>query len=220
MTNPARKHFLRVRAAREAATATPDRPQGQSHELHRISLVEDVRALHDIQSIERKIEAKRDMLPRYESYVQGVLEAGTGQQDDVLVTLMVWYLDIGDLKTGLDIAEYAIQHGIETPDKYARTTATLAAEEVAEYALRQLSDESPSDDLQEHICRAIELFADADMQDQVKAKLFKAHGYLLRHQGNDADALTALQRALELNERVGVKKDIQTIERKLKDSGE
>lgn len=219
MTNPARSHFLRVRAAQEAATATPERPQGQTHELHRIALVEDVRALHDIQSIERKIEAKREMLPKYESYVQGVLSAGTGQQDDVLVTLMVWYLDTGDLKAGLDVAEYAIEHGIETPDKYARTTATLAAEEVAEYALHKLSDDSADDGLQEHICRAIEMFTDADMQDQVKAKLFKAHGYLLRQQGLDAEALPVLQRALALHEKVGVKKDIERLERELKNSG-
>jgi len=220
MTSPARKHFLRVRAAQEAAQTTPERPQGESHELHRIALVEDSRRLHDLQSIERKIDAKREMLPKYESYVQGVLEAGTGQQDDVLVTLMVWYLDTGDIKTGLDIAEYAVANGLETPDKYARTTATLAAEEVAGLSLQAIANETVTDDLPEQLQRAIDLFADADMQDQVKAKLFKAYGYILREQGSDEQALAALNRALELNERVGVKKDIERLERELKESGE
>jgi hypothetical protein len=54
----------------------------------------------------------------------------------------------------------------------------------------------------------------------VKAKLFKAYGYLLRDKGNDEQALSALNRALDLNERVGVKKDIERLERNLKDSGE
>ena len=220
MTSPARKHFLRVRAAVEAAQSSPERPQGESHELHRIAIIEDSRRLHDIQSIERKIDAKREMLPKYDSYVQGVLEAGTGQQDDVLVTLMVWYLDIGDIKTGLDIAEYAIEHGMQTPDKYARTTATLAAEEVAVFSLLAIANETVEEDLPVQLRRAVDLFADADMQDQVKAKLFKAYGYLLRDQGNDEQALSALNRALDLNERVGVKKDIERLERNLKDSGE
>lgn len=219
MTSPARKHFLRVRAAQEAAQTTPERPQGESHEIHRIALVEDTRRLHDIQSIERKIEAKREMLPKYEDYIQGVLEAGTGQQDDVLVTLMVWYLDTGDIKTGLDIAEYAIEHGLETPDKYARTTATLAAEEVAGFSLLAMANETVDEDLPEQLCRAVDLFADADMQDQVKAKLFKAYGHHLREQGNNEQALVALNRALNLNERVGVKEDIKRLEKTLKESG-
>lgn len=219
MTSPARKHFLRVRAAQEAAQTTPERPQSDSHELHKMDLVEDVRRLHDIQSIERKIDAKRDMLPKYESYVKGVLEAGTGQQDDVLVTLMVWYLDIGDIKTGLDIAEYAIEHGLETPDKYARTTATLAAEEVAVFSLLAMANETVDEGLPEQLCRAVDMFADADMQDQVKAKLFKAYGYQLRDQGSDELALSALSRALDLNERVGVKEDIKRLEKALEKSG-
>lgn len=220
MTSPARNHFLRVRAAQEAAQTTPERPQGESHELHRIALVEDSRRLHDLQSIERKIDAKREMLPNYESYVQGVLEAGTGQQDDVLVTLMVWYLDIGDIKTGLDIAEYAVEHGLETPDKYARTTATLAAEEVAGFSLQALASEKIPEDLPAQLSRAVDLFSEADMQDQVKAKLFKAYGYLLRDQGNEEQALSALRRALDLNEKVGVKKDIERLERNLKEPGQ
>jgi len=127
MTSPARKHFLRVRAAVDAAQSSPERPQGESHELHRIAIIEDSRRLHDIQSIERKIDAKREMLPKYDSYVQGVLEAGTGQQDDVLVTLMVWYLDIGDVKnrTGYrgirDRARYANPGQVRT---YYRNTGS------------------------------------------------------------------------------------------------
>ncbi|MEQ5834234.1 phage terminase small subunit [Marinobacter sp. NFXS9] len=220
MVSPARKHFQKAMAAKDAATATPTKPQGDSYELHRAAIIEDTRRLHDIQSIERKIEAKRELLPNYDGYVQGVLEAGKGQQDDVLMTLMVWHLDIGDLKTGLDIAEYAVAHDLKTPDRYQRDTANLVAEEVADFALKLDDKAEGKPDILEQLHRTVECFADADMHDQVKAKLFKALGYLERDIGDKEIALQSLKRALELSERVGVKQDIQRLEKELKDSGQ
>ncbi|QTN40905.1 phage terminase small subunit [Marinobacter salsuginis] len=218
--SPARKHFDRARAKAEASQATPARPQGDAYELHKAAIVEDIRRLSDIQSIERKIEAKRELLPNYESYVQGVLEGGKGQQDDVLMTLMVWYLDVGDLKTGLDIAEYAVNHELETPDRYDRKTANLVAEEVADFALKLPDGDESKGQVLEQLHRTVEYFADADMHDQVKAKLFKALGYLERDAGDKETALLSLKRALELNDRIGVKKDIQALEKELQNSGQ
>lgn len=218
--SPARKHFDRARAKAEASQATPARPQGDAYELHKAAIVEDIRRLSDIQSIERKIEAKRELLPNYESYVQGVLEGGKGQQDDVLMTLMVWYLDVGDLKTGLDIAEYAVNHELETPDRYDRKTANLVAEEVADFALKLQDGDESKGQVLEQLHRTVEYFADADMHDQVKAKLFKALGYLERDAGDKETALLSLKRALELNDRIGVKKDIQALEKELQNSGQ
>lgn len=218
--SPARKHFDRARAKAEASQATPSRPQGDAYELHKAAIVEDIRRLSDIQSIERKIEAKRELLPNYESYVQGVLEGGKGQQDDVLMTLMVWYLDVGDLKTGLDIAEYAVNHELETPDRYDRKTANLVAEEVADFALKLQNGDESIGQVLEQLHRTVKYFADADMHDQVKAKLFKALGYLERDAGDKETALLSLKRALELNDRIGVKKDIQALEKELQNSGQ
>lgn len=218
--SPAARRFQAQQAAKDAAATTPERPTGDSYDLHWASIVEDSRRLHDLQSIERKVEAKREMLPNYEPYVEGVLEAGTGQQDDVLMTLMVWYLDTGNLARGLDIAEYAVNHGLATPDRYQRKTATLVSEEVADFVLKQRSDDDPVDEYLEQVDRALDYFADADMHDQVKAKLYKAQGYLLKEQGTTDAALDALKRALELDERVGVKKDIQGLEKELQNSGQ
>lgn len=218
--SPAAKRFQIKQAAREQAAATPSRPTGDSYNLHKAAIIEDSRRLHDIESIERKIEAKREMLPHYEGYVQGVLEAGLGQQDDVLMTLMVWYLDVGDLKTGLDIAEYAVKHGLETPDRYQRKTANLVAEQVADFALKLEAEADGKEEILEQLHRTVEYFAGADMHDQVKSKLFKALGYLERDAGDKETALVSLQRALELNDRAGVKKDIERLEKELKNSGQ
>ncbi len=218
--SPARKHFERARAKVEASQSTPAKPQGDAYELHKAAIIEDTRRLADIQSIERKVEAKRELLPAYEDYVHGVLEGGKGQQDDVLMTLMVWYLDVGELQTAMDISEYAVHHGLETPDRYQRSTAALVSEEVADFALKLEDDAENQDEVLEQLQRALAMFAEADMHDQIKAKLFKAEGYLLRATGNPATALASLERALKLNEKIGVKKDIESLKKDLKNSGD
>lgn len=216
--SPAAKRFQRMQVAKQASAATPDRPTGDAYELHLAAIIEDTRRLHDIQSIERKKEAKRELLPNYDEYVKGILEAAPGQQDEVLMTLMVWYLDVGDLSTGLDIAEYAVANGLETPDRYQRTTANLVAEQVAEFALIA-ENEDPEGEIIQAVERTVDMFGESDMHDQVKAKLFKAYGYRLRDSGKTEEALDALERAVKLHDRVGAKKDIEALKKDLNNSG-
>lgn len=216
--SPAAKRYQRKLVEKQASASTPDRPTGDAYELHLAAIIEDTRRLHDIQSIERKVEAKRELLPNYEEYVKGVLEAAPGHQDEVLMTLMVWYLDVGDLETGLDIADYAVANGLETPDRYQRSTANLVAETVADYALNS-EREDPDLEVIEAVKRTVDMFGESDMHDQVKAKLFKAYGYRLWILEKPEEAKEALERALKLNDRVGVKKDIEALKKELKNSG-
>lgn len=234
MQSPARKHYQRVSAAQAAGTADPDRPQtGEQYELHAAALWEARRTLKGIKSTEQKIAKKRELLPEFDAYVAGVLEAGTGAQDDVVMTVMIWRLDVGDLAGALAIAEYALRHGLDAPDRFERDTPAIVAEQLAEEAIRQL--EAPHADTDEgrvaaanaaaelamHLSRAEALTHDADMHDPVRAKLHKALGYAQRARGGHAaEALEHLRRALALNDRVGVKKDIEKLERELKNAGQ
>ncbi|MDF6748501.1 terminase, partial [Escherichia coli] len=58
------------------------------------------------------------------------------------------------------------------------------------------------------------------MPDIVRAKLHKITGYVLREAGRLTDALTHLQRAIQLERAIGVKKDIEQLERALKPKAE
>lgn len=225
MISPARSHFQKAMAATVAAVATVDVPQtSDQYKLMLASLVEDRRRLHDIQSIERKIEAKREMLPAYAPYVEGVLEGGAGAQDDVLMTVMIWRIDIGDIDGALPIARYALQHKLNPPDQYKRTTAAIIAEEAADAVLRnnvkpvwekgKIKNVMPPEDanpVMQQLFTISELTAAADMHDQIRAKLYKAYGYLCALSGRYADALQGLNRALELDQNCGVKKDIERL---------
>ena len=225
MTSPARRHFERARAAKEAANRSSGQAmEGDQHQLMMATLVEDRRRLKSIQSVERKVETKRSLLPQYDAYVQGALEADSGAQDEVLMYVMIWRFDIGDLAGGLEIAEYALRHGLTPPDQYQRNAASIVAEEVATQALNELGkDDADVESLIGYLKHVEKLTQDADMHDQVRAKLHKAIGYAQRargdsDQGNEhlEESLNHLRRALELDDRIGVKKDIERLERDLK----
>ncbi|WP_035557073.1 phage terminase small subunit [Burkholderia sp. 9120] len=212
MKSPAQRHYERVSAEQAAASAA----QGESlagasaYELMLAKLAADRRRLKAIQSIERKIDVKRaELLPEYVDYVAGALRGGRGAQDDVLTTVMIWRVDAGDFAGALDIARYAIAHRMTLPDQYDRPLATAIAEEFAQAALAafKLGDTFDADQLAE----VMALTSAADMHDQVRAKLHKALGKALQD-SDRAAALDHLRRALQLDERAGVKQDIARLE--------
>lgn len=217
MVSSIRKHFERVTAAKAAADAGEAPMQGEAYELMQAALFEDYRRLKATQSMERKAEIKREILPNYAEYVAGVLEAGQGAQDDVLMRIMLWRIDAGDIGGAIEIANYAIKYGLTPPDQFERGTAALIAEEVADQALKQLDEEGTNTaNLLAQLVAVEQLTRDADMHDQIRAKLHKALGYANRTNGQLEDAQINLERALGLNDRIGVKKDLERLERELK----
>lgn len=230
MTSPARRHWLKATAAAQAAEAEQHAPQtGDAYELMKATLIEDRRRLHDVHSVERKVELKRELLPQYQEYVEGVLEAGQGAQDDVLATLMVWHLDVGNLQQAVEIGEYVLTHELKAPDQFQRSPAAILVEDSAEAVLRkpvkpewekgEIKNGPTDDDAKAALLTDLSLLtcvdgltAEHDMHDQIRAKLFKARGYLMALKGNYPDALAALERALELDERIGVKKDVERLQ--------
>jgi len=213
--NPARAHRQRTLAALQGAAVPALDARAQNHyELMLMQLAEHRRRLKQIQSIARKIDVKRTLLPEYDAYVSGVLKGDSGRQDDVLMTVLVWRIDAGDIAGALAIADYAIRHNLQTPDRYERSTACLIAEEVADTALKLIDTDSavPAN----LIDRTIDITAASDMFDQVRAKLLKVSGLTLIKAGNLTGAVEQLRQALELDDKCGVKKIIEQTERQLK----
>lgn len=225
---PAQKHLQRKHAAAAAAAAPQGAAtEGSAYELMQAQLYEHRRALKGIQSIERKIEAKREFLPLYQAWVDGVLAAGNGAQDVVLATVFVWCVDVGDYERALQLGTYILHHGLTLPDLYSRDPATTLIDEMADAHLR---GRMPLDQAVPLLMRVGELTDGKDVPDQARAKLHKAIGYaLMGKTTSDVDvaqlplevaqlALPHLHRALELFQGVGVKKDIERLERRVKDA--
>lgn len=219
MSTPARRHFELASAAVSQAAEHQGPRDANAYELMLLKLAEDKRRLKDVQSMERKADVKRELLPEYQPWVEGVLNGNLGVQDDVLMTVMVWRIDAGDLAGALDIARYAISHKLSLPDQYKRGTACLLAEEFANMAMRDIASATPADSDMSAVGNVLievdELTAAEDMPDEVRAKLNKAIGLTLAPT-DKAAALERLKRAFTLHEKCGVKKDIEKLERELK----
>lgn len=230
--SPAKRHFLRVTAAQEAASTAADQPMAGSgaYELQMAQLHQHYQQLKGIQSTQAKEELKAKLLPDYAPYIAGVLASGQGAQDEVVATIMVWRLDAGDYQGGLEIAAYVLKHGLTMPpDRFARKVPCLVAEEIAEAALKALKAGGTFDI--SVLAEADRLTAGEDMPDEVRAKLMLAMGRVAAAQvdpekPNTADAHNLevarhfLTRALELHDKCGGKRDLELVDRQLKKHAE
>jgi len=236
----ARKHRDRIFASQMASApalgsglSSPASDAGTPAERAAASIAmrlqHDLRRLKEIQSIARRIDVKREMLPAYTDWVAGLLDggrtAGAGIAEDVLPTVMVWLIDTGDYARALLLAEHVIAYDVALPSRYERSAAALIVEEIADAAIRAQTAKAPFPlDVLEHVA---ELTADADMHDQVRAKLHKAIGTELARAADAIDpakpefaalaqrALDPLRRAVALHDRVGVAGQIKRLERAL-----
>jgi hypothetical protein len=225
----------RAKARAEARRAAAQDPHGgpvssDAHTLLLAQLVEHRRRLKDIQSVERKIEAKRIFLPTYDDWIDATLADGRGAQDPIVTTVMVWHIDAGHYERALQIARYAMRHELELPDQYERS---LPVALIDEFGAAALTGKMTSAQARFILQEVADLTASADAPDQARAKLHKAIGFALLDKTGPADvdvdrvppdvakaALAQLARALELWDLVGVKKDIERLHRRLKQAGE
>ncbi|MCH2496036.1 MAG: phage terminase small subunit [Erythrobacter sp.] len=241
MKSPFRQHQQRVRAhmAGKAAQASrlnepsPDTEAGQEYVFMKVRLAEGLRILQDIESHEARKPVKAQLAKDFADWIDGVLAADEPVQDEVLMTNMVWAIDTGDFERAVQIGAFALKHGLAMPDRYNRTAACFLREDIAQIAL-----DAPETVDHGLLLEIDQLTADADMPDAAKAKLSKALGRSWAAKAAAFDpsadsapaggaasywqqALDQLRRALALDRKVGVKKDIETAERRLRElSGE
>jgi len=244
--SPAQRHLQRHHAAAIAlaagaaaaaagAVVAPPHPEdgeaAQSYNLLMVQLIEHRRQLKDIGSTEKKIEAKRGMFDFYQDHVDAVLDAGekTGQavQDDIVVTMMIWSLDLQYWSRAFQIAAHVLRFGLQLPQPFTRGVPTFLAEEVAEAALKAdaLDQDFPLDVLSD----VFTMVQPYDIYDVVAAKLRKAIGfrYLRISKADNPDgpaggpeaakraALEAFRSAFAIDKKCGVKKEMEILQRAL-----
>ncbi|HAX1708674.1 TPA: terminase endonuclease subunit [Escherichia coli] len=212
MTSPAQRHMMRVSASQAAQREQAPRRHATAYEQMLVKLAEDRRTLKNIRSNERKAEKKRELLPFYAPWVAGVLADGRGAQDDIVMAVMLWRLDAGEIAGALEIATYALKYGLTSDHR--RTTPYMLVEEVALAALRLRDAGEPVDLVL--LLTTLSLTDGADVPDMVRARLHKVTGLTLRDAGQSAEALTQFQRAMQLDRNAGVRKEIERLERALK----
>lgn len=211
MTNPFRAH-TRFIQGQEAARTGGNGRHAKGYDLMLLQLNEDRRRLKGIQSTVTKAQVKIEVLPKYAAWVEGVLSADGAQQDDVIMYAMLWRIDAGDYSGALAIGRHALKHGWVMPVG-KRNTATVLTEEMADAAKAAMLAGTPFD--AELLLQTLDAVDGEDMPDQSRARLHKSIGWV-QTDSKPVSALNHLKQALQLDERCGVKKDIEQLERKLR----
>ncbi|KHE02132.1 hypothetical protein NL54_06875 [Pantoea stewartii] len=211
MNNPFRAH-TRFIQGQEAARTGGNGRHAKGYDLMLLQLNEDRRHLKGIQSTVTKAQVKIEVLPKYAAWVEGVLSADGAQQDDVIMYVMLWRIDAGDYAGALTIGRHALKHGWVMPVG-KRNTATVLTEEMADAAKAAMLAGTPFD--AELLLQTLDAVDGEDMPDQSRARLHKSIGWV-QTESNPVSALNHLKHALQLDEKCGVKKDIEQLERKLR----
>lgn len=212
--SPARQHRQRIQAEQAARQGGNVRHE-KGYDLMLMQLGEDRRRLKGIQSTVKKAEIKLEVLPKYAAWAEGVLAADGSRQDDVLMYVMLWRIDAGEYAGALAIGRHALKHGWVMPTGFNRNVQTLLTEEMADAAKAALLAETPFD--AELLLQTLDVIDGLDMPDQSRARLHKSLGYVLR-ESQPVSALNHLKRAMQLDDKCGVKKDTEQLERKLRNA--
>ena len=211
MTNPFRAHTRFIQGQEAARTGCNGR-HAKGYDLMLLQLNEDRRRLKGVQSTVTKAQIKVEVLPKYAAWVEGVLSADGAQQDDVIMYVMLWRIDAGDYAGALTIGRHALKHSWVMPVG-KRTTATVLTEEMADAAKAAMLAGTTFD--AELLLQTLDAVDGEDMPDQSRARLHKSIGWV-QTESKPVSALNHLKQALQLDERCGVKKDIEQLERKLR----
>lgn len=213
MMTPAQRHFLKKSAEHLALQESPAQHVSNKYQLMLAKLATDKRRLKEVKSLERRNEIKKEILPDYYDWLDGALASEQGNQDDVVVTTLVWLLDVGDFDRALTVGQYAIRSNMTMPDQFERDIQTVIVDEISDAALRaQKNKQSFSLD---YLYQTATIADGHDMADAAKAKLYKAIAVEEHNKGSLETALKYYTLADSLNERVGVKKLIQAIEKEM-----
>lgn len=183
MTNLARDHYLK-HAAKEAASQANEFGSMQATNVHDqmlLQLKQDQSRLSQIQSTSRKVMFKQEMIENYIPYIDGVLDARPGIQDEVLARILVWTIDISEYSRALQIARYMMNFKLTLPDQFSRTVVTFLTEQISDEFLKEIKN---STDVDISVLQQLEQLTqdesiDADVRDMpeiVKAKLYLALG--------------------------------------------
>lgn len=243
MVSPFRRHQMRTRAQMAgsaelaAGPAVPaelpaDSAEGQEYAALRVLLHENLRQLADIASIEARNPKKAEFAKAFAPWIEGVLRAGAegrAAQDEILIQNMIWAIDYRDFDYALQLAAHALRHHLALPARFNRSVACFLLEEVATISLDHADAVS-----HEQLLQVGALALEHDMPDPARAKLMKAIGRSFARKADAFDpasdnapaggkaafvdaALSAAKRAFDLDRTIGVKKDIERLERQLKE---
>lgn len=167
------------------------------------SLEEDLKALHEVASVERKAALKRDtLLPKYREYVERLMDEG--KEHELIGYYVVWAFDAGAIEEALRVAFWCLEHGQELPERFKSPLALFVATQTLAWAEAEYDAGRGYEPYLGTVLTAME--ADDgeawDVPDRIKAGFYRLVGLRAEKDGDLANAAIFLERAMALGGKV------------------
>ena len=215
----ARRHFEKTTAEIAAAEAGgADLGSLSAYQRLLKNLHDDKVLLKSVSSIADKVHIKKQALPAYQEWIDGITAAGTVQADDrIAATVIVWMIDCGLLDEAMPLADVLIHSGLESADEYSRSMPEIIVEQMAEQieSGSEISAESLKTLIEWATAKKEDGLHEINLADVIRAKLLKAAGEKAEAADDNETALTLYRQAVGYNDKAGVKKRIEALEKQL-----
>lgn len=215
----ARRHFEKTTAEIAAAEAGgADLGSLSAYQRLLKNLHDDKVLLKSVSSIADKVHIKKQALPAYQEWIDGITAAGTVQADDrVAATVIVWMIDCGLLDEAMPLADVLIHSGLESADEYSRSMPEIIVEQMADQieSGSEISAESLKTLIEWATAKKEDGLHEINLADVIRAKLLKAAGEKAEAADDNETALNLYRQAVGYNDKAGVKKRIEALEKQL-----
>lgn len=219
---------LRLKRMREMIVAQNSAAIAQTHSDNPVlaslenDLRKDIAEMKQMESFHHRAFAKREKIQKYWHHVSGVISQKEAVNDNITRMMLVWTADAMLIDEFLQIAKYMMQFDISLPNGFKTSLSSFITDQgktmVAHEGNEQFKPITATK--AENINELITSIADAERQpnDESYAKFLKELGKKVEA----LESLSALKRAKEyyekaltLNEKVGVKQDLTQITKKI-----
>ena len=215
----ARRHFEKTTAEIAAAEAGgADLGSLSAYQRLLKNLHDDKVLLKSVSSIADKVHIKKQALPAYQEWIDGITAAGTVQADDrIAATVIVWMIDCGLLDEAMPLADVLIHSGLESADEYSRSMPEIIVEQMAGQieSGSEISAENLKTLIEWATAKKEDGLHEINLADVIRAKLLKAAGEKAEAADDNETALNLYRQAVGYNDKAGVKKRIEALEKQL-----
>ena len=164
------------------------------------SLEEDLKALHEVASVERKAALKRDtLLPKYRDYVARLM--GEGKAHELIGYFVVWAFDAGSIEEALQVAFWCLEHGQELPERFKSPLDLFVATQILAWAEAEYN---AGRGFQPYLGTVLAAMEDEawDVPNRIKAGFYRLMGLQAEKDGDLASAAENLERSMTLGGKV------------------
>jgi len=174
-----------------------------------------IESMRDYEDIDDRKPLKAEASVRIEAFVNGYVEGKAKYQNIVAVWYMVWLFDLADIAKAVPLALHLAKQKIQKmPSRFNSEIETFICDQVYSWAAVQLKAKRSAGPYLDDVIKTLES-EKWTLPDVVKGKMYAMRGKHFEVTGDDKAALTDYEKAMSINSRAGVKKNIEKLKEKL-----